>query len=74
MASVFKREGAGRANRWYAKIKVDRDYKVIRLPAVYAGPDVIKKDKALHLAVDAEILANKSIGVGVEEIGLTQIC
>lgn len=40
---------------------------MIRLPATYAGPDAIKSDRALYLALEAEILANKALGIDLEE-------
>jgi len=67
MASVFKREGAGKSNRWYAQIKVGSKWKVVRLPAVYSGEGAIKKDKALYLALETESLANKALGIEVNE-------
>ena len=57
MASVFKREGAGKSNRWYAQIKIGKKWKVIRLPAVYKGENAIREDRALHLTIEAELLA-----------------
>jgi len=67
MASVVKREGAGRSNRWYAQIKIGRTWKVIRLPAVYSGEGAIRKDKALHLALETELMANKAVAIDVGE-------
>lgn len=60
MAFVFKREGAGIANRWYAKIRVGKFQKVIRLDATYSGPGSVRKDKALAMAIEAELAANKA--------------
>lgn len=67
MATVFKREGAGRANRWYAQIKVAGKWKVIRLPSTYKGPDAVPKSKALHQALEAELVANREAGIDLEE-------
>ena len=64
MASVFKRG----QKRWYARIKVGADWRTVCLPVTWSGSDAVRKDKALHVALETEVTANKLSGTDISEV------
>jgi integrase len=64
MASVFKRG----QKRWYGRIRIGHDWRTVCLPVTWHGPDAVRKDKAMHVALEAEIAANKLIEADISEV------
>lgn len=68
MASVIKRG----KRRWYGRIKIGEHWRIVRLPAVFSGEGAISKDRAIALAVEAELIANKSTHNSITENEVNQ--